>query len=144
MTSAEPGTPFKAAAIASELLDDVVQVSAQDAYPYGRVDSGCQHVDAILDRQGPDVGPAGHLHGPIQIAAEADQVGAILLPQDQAAGKGVRLLVLNRVQLRVRRDAGSRGRMPSAMFMRMTGRQSRLATRLPHLLLIGGQFGIED
>ena len=61
----------------------IVQIAAQNADADGRVHARGQHVDAVLDRHRPDVGPARHLHGAIELAAEARQLVAIGLPEQE-------------------------------------------------------------
>ena len=83
--------------------------AAQHAHADGRVHARRQHVHAVLDRHGPDVGPAGHLHGPVQLAAEPDQVGPVLRPEEQPAGERPR-----RVAVDGPRPARAAGRGPGS------------------------------
>ena len=105
-----PGDLFRAA-------DDVVEVPAQHADADRRVDARRQHVDPVLDRHRPDVRPARHLDGQVELAAERRQLVAIGLPEHEPAAESARELVLDRVEHRLRLEQRGRGRSALASVM---------------------------
>ncbi len=99
-----PGHLFRAA-------DHVVEVAPEHADADRRVDAGGQHVDAVLDRHRPDVGPARHLDCQIELAAERRQLVALDLPEQEPPAEAARELSLDRVERRLGLDQGARGRL---------------------------------
>ena len=65
-------------------LLDLVQVVAEDLHADHRAHAGGQHVDAVDDRLGPDVAPAGHLDDGVHFL---EQVVLGFLPEEQAVGE---------------------------------------------------------
>ena len=54
-----------------------VQIVAENLYADHRAHAGGEHVDAVDDRLGPDISPAGHLHGAVHFL---DDVGLFFAP----------------------------------------------------------------
>jgi hypothetical protein len=82
--------------------DHVLQPPAQDADPDGGIHAGGEHVHPVLDRHRPDVRPPGHLHHPVQLAAEPGQLDPVPRPEQQPPGEPPRQLRLKGVQCRHR------------------------------------------
>jgi hypothetical protein len=105
--------------------DHVVQVPAQDPDANIRIHAGGQHVHSVLDRHGPDVGPAWHLQGPVEFPTKPDQIGSIFRPEQQPMSELFRKSVLDRVQLGHRVEWRHRGGAPRVVAGR-PGRERRV------------------
>ena len=91
--------------------DHVIEIPAEDADPHRRVHAGREHVHPVLDRHGPDVRPAGHLHRPVQLTAESDQLVATDLPEDDRRAESERQVGADRLERRLGFEWGRRRRL---------------------------------
>ena len=85
-------------------VNHLVQVAAQDADADCRVHPRGQHVHPVLDRHGPDVRPARHLHRAVKLAAEARQLVAVDLPEQKPSAELVGQTLLETIERGERLD----------------------------------------
>ena len=92
-------------------LDDVLQPASQNANPHRRAHPRGQHVHAVLNGHGPDIGPAGHLHDPVQLSFKSSQVRPTGAPKQKSTSKSPALFIQQRIERRDRIDLDEGHRM---------------------------------